>query len=326
MGISGTGVVEEPAWWQDAARLARLIDDAPLPTHQEWYRLGDGYLEVRSTDQDFRERLELLFRECAVPPPEDDGLPRVRCTVRAAAGADVAMVTFDDPEPLDLVRFSLATLPGSGLRRGGVTRPGWRLLTLPTPGGRSALAVSGDRLLVHRATPWQALVGSLAMSRLFRLQRNLLFLHAGSVGIGGSGVLLIGPKGAGKTTLSLALAARGHAFLGDEIAGVRLGSMELVPVRRSLAVRDGPRAAAVGDALDREDGALRALPRRHQPAPCLRRDSSSRNRRKRFRSGGWCSCAARARRPAGVGACRPGAAWGCSPRSVRRPGVRPRSS
>jgi hypothetical protein len=136
------------------------------------------------------------------------------------------------------------------------------------------VAVSGNQLLVHRSTPWQALVGSLAMSRLFRLQRNLLFLHAGSVGIGGQGVLLMGPKGAGKTTLSLALAARGHAFLGDEIAGVRLDAgradgrmggqadrkMELVPVRRSLAVRDGPRAAAVGAALDREEAPYEPFP------------------------------------------------------------------
>jgi serine kinase of HPr protein (carbohydrate metabolism regulator) len=55
----------------------------------------------------------------------------------------------------------------------------------------------------------------------------------------GQGLLLVGPKGSGKTTISLALAARGHDFLGDEMAGVRIGSLELVPVRRSLAVRDG---------------------------------------------------------------------------------------
>ena len=59
----------------------------------------------------------------------------------------------------------------------------------------------------------------------------------------------MGPKGSGKTTLSLALAARGHEFLGDEMAGVRIESLELVPVRRSLAVRDGVRAREVSAAL-----------------------------------------------------------------------------
>ncbi|MDH5283367.1 MAG: hypothetical protein OEW80_05740, partial [Gemmatimonadota bacterium] len=72
-----------------------------------------------------------------------------------------------------------------------------------------------------------------------------------SIGIRGHGLLLVGPKGSGKTTISLALAARGHDFLGDEMAGVRVGSLELVPVRRSLAVRDGARARDVGLALER---------------------------------------------------------------------------
>lgn len=247
-------------WWQDAAVLSGELDAAPIPAGSEWYRLGDGYLEVQSDDGPFRERLELLFRECAVPAPEADGLPRVRCTVRAPTGAEVALVTFDDPEPLDQVRFALQLFPDRGYTEAESSPPGWQLLTLPTPGGIGSLAVSDDRLLVHRATPWQALVGSLAMSRLFRLQRGLLFLHAGSVGIGGNGVLLLGPKGAGKTTLSLALAARGHALLGDEIAAVRLATLELVPVRRSLAVRDGPRAAAVGEALEREGAPYEPFP------------------------------------------------------------------
>ena len=247
-------------WWQDAAELYRQLGVIPVPTRREWYRLGDGYLEIRSDDDPFRERLELLFRECVVPAPAEDGLPRVRCTVRGPAGAAVALVTFDDPEPLDQIRFALELFPDRGYGETPSAVPDWRLLTLPMPGGVGGVAVSGDRLLVHRSTPWQALGGSLAMSRLFRLQRNLLFLHAGSVGIGGQGVLLMGPKGAGKTTLSLALAARGHAFLGDEIAGVRLDSLELVPVRRSLAVRDGPRAAAVGAALDREEAPYEPFP------------------------------------------------------------------
>ena len=248
------------SWWQDAAALSRNLDATTVPSSQEWYRLGDGYLEIRSDDDRFRERLELLFRECAVATPAADGLPRVRCTVRAPAGADVALVSFDDPEPLDQLGFSLELFPDRGYGEAPSPVPDWRLLTLPMPGGSGGVLVSGDRLLVHQATPWQALVGSVAMSRLFRLQRKLLFLHAGSVGIRGQGVLLMGPKGAGKTTLSLALAARGHAFLGDEIAGVRLDSMELVPVRRSLAVRDGPRAAAVGVALDREQAPYEPFP------------------------------------------------------------------
>jgi hypothetical protein len=247
--------LEHGTWWQDLSELSERLAAAPGPPGGEWYRLGDGYLEVRSEDARFGDRLRVLFRECAVDAPADDGLPRVSCAVRAPAGDEFALVTFDDPEPLDQAGFSLELFPDRGYREVASPVAGWRLITLPGPGGVGRLAVSGSCLLVERATPWQALAGSLAVNRLFRLQRNLLFFHAGSIGIRERGVLLVGPKGSGKTTLSLALAAAGHAFLGDEIAGVRVRRMELVPVRRSLAVRDGPRAAAVGQALER-DGAV----------------------------------------------------------------------
>ncbi len=204
--------------------------------------------------------MHLLFQECAVDEMPEDGLPRVRCTVHAPPGEQFALVMFADPEPLDQVAFTLQVISGRGYQEATSPVPGWRMIEMPTPDGVGHLAMSGDRLLVHRDAPWQALVGSLAMNRLFRLQRGLVFLHAGSIGIRGQGLLLIGPKGAGKTTLSLALAARGHDFLGDEIAGIRVGPLELVPVRRSLAVRDGPRAGAVGDALDREAAPYEPFP------------------------------------------------------------------
>jgi hypothetical protein len=53
----------------------------------------------------------------------------------------------------------------------------------------------------------------------------------------------------GKTTLSLALAARGHNFLSDEAAGVRLADRSMIPFRRAPLVRSGPASAMVEDAL-----------------------------------------------------------------------------
>jgi len=49
----------------------------------------------------------------------------------------------------------------------------------------------------------------------------------------------MGPKGAGKTTLALTLARRGHGFFGDEIAGVRFPGLGLIPMRRSVSIRAG---------------------------------------------------------------------------------------
>ena len=240
------------AWCMEANERAADLHETPPPTDEAWYRIGDGYLCVQSADAGFRDRLALLFRDCAVAPPLTDGLPRVRCVVRARADDDVALVTFVDPEPLDQLAFCLELLPNRGYGTAASSVNGWSLLTLPVPAGRGVVAVGENRLLVHRGTPWQALVGSLATNRVFRLQRRLVALHAGSVGVAGQGVLILGPKGAGKTTLTLALAAQGHSFLGDELAGVRLESMAIVPIRRSLAVRDGPASPAVTSALDRQ--------------------------------------------------------------------------
>ena len=46
------------AWWQAAPALARQLDAAPVPAVSEWYRLGDGYPELRSGDGPCRERPE----------------------------------------------------------------------------------------------------------------------------------------------------------------------------------------------------------------------------------------------------------------------------
>ncbi len=65
-------------------------------------------------------------------------------------------------------------------------------------------------------------------------------------------MLLVGPKGSGKTTLALALTARGHAFLGDETACYSPETGELVAFRRPVSIKPGPQAAAVRTALEQD--------------------------------------------------------------------------
>jgi hypothetical protein len=141
---------------------------------------------------------------------------------------------------------------------------GWRITYGSKHATRPFLATRGfDFLLDPREEPPGLPPGFLLthiLSAVIGLQRDVLFVHAASVGIHGTGVLLMGHGGAGKTTLSLALATRGHAFLGDNQACVRIRSRELLPFPRSASIKPGPRARAVDELLKRTSHETIVLP------------------------------------------------------------------
>ena len=59
-----------------------------------------------------------------------------------------------------------------------------------------------------------------------------LLVHAGAVGIGGTGVLLAGPAGSGKSTTAVASLLAGHDYLGDDYVLVDMAGSR--PVAHSL--------------------------------------------------------------------------------------------
>jgi hypothetical protein len=130
-----------------------------------------------------------------------------------------------------------------------------------------------DDCLFRKVSRWRRIVSHFLFLRLLRMRADLLFFHAASVGIAGKGLLLVGPKGAGKSTLSSGLAARGHDFLGDETAAFEPASRRLLPFRRPLGIKPGPRASAIGRALESaadsrdEDGMLRVRIESLVPGP-----------------------------------------------------------
>jgi hypothetical protein len=77
-------------------------------------------------------------------------------------------------------------------------------------------------------------------------QRGDLVLHASAIAIGGRAIALLGEKGAGKSTLSATLLARGHSLLSDDIVAVRQGP-------------DGPVVAGGSRTLKVEPAVARAL-------------------------------------------------------------------
>lgn len=56
------------------------------------------------------------------------------------------------------------------------------------------------------------------------LVRGRFLLHANAINVGGKGVLLMGSKGQGKSTLTAALLGRGHTLLADDAVALSIGA------------------------------------------------------------------------------------------------------
>jgi HprK-related kinase A len=65
-----------------------------------------------------------------------------------------------------------------------------------------------------------------------------LMLHAGTLAFGGSGMILPGNPGAGKSTLTAALCLRGARLLSDEFGLVRPETLELLAMPRGIPLKN----------------------------------------------------------------------------------------
>ena len=219
-----------------------------------WYRLGEGSLGVASVDHTLTERFDQIYGDSAIDGPGEG--PRVICRV-SESDDDSVLVRFDDPEPLDDGRFVEAVFPDRGYAPtphplGGVA--------LPLPGSSHTVRLHDGTLTAPVDSAWQSLAANLAVSRLLRLQRSVMFFHAASVRVGDQGLMACGPKRSGKTTLALDLLARGHTLLGDEVAALSLADRALLPFHRSIATREGPSSAAADSLVREAGGAIERFP------------------------------------------------------------------
>lgn len=153
--------------------------------------------------------------------------------------------------PIDAREFSFALEQGQIFDTLGGLGDEWTALFLPNE-SEPVFAFRGAECLFGLNTPWRKSINWFALWRLMRIRTDAIFFHASALGIGGKGTIFVGPKGAGKSTTSLALAARGHNLLSDEIAGYQPATGNLVPFRRPVGIKPGPRARAVAAGLDRE--------------------------------------------------------------------------
>jgi hypothetical protein len=88
---------------------------------------------------------------------------------------------------------------------------------------------------------------------IIRSQRRSIAMHAATVQVENSVAMLAGCSDAGKTTLSLALARRGFAVPGDDVALVEPDTLNIFPIPRCFHVDDRGAALLEADGLSLPD-------------------------------------------------------------------------
>jgi hypothetical protein len=250
-GVTYTHSLSDFPSWQEPPEL--LVEQFSTPDRKfgacDWYRLVDGLLGVDSEDFRLKQRFRALYAELLSPcPPPREATQVLSCRIQVRDGLPVHLVSFVAPSEIAIVDFILALFPGRGYVEIESRAAGWRSIGLA---GKTSplLTARGSEVLVDAHEEWRPLVANCAVNWVMQMQPGVLFFHAAAVAIRGEGVLIVGEKGAGKSTLSLALASHGHDFFGDEIAAVRTEGFELAPFRRALSVRKGPQAPQVEEKL-----------------------------------------------------------------------------
>jgi hypothetical protein len=230
------------------------------------YRFGDSFVTIDSDYTPLLRTFELWYGECAVSgPPRSD--VEFHCSVRQLDDTPLILLSFRVPQGPAAEGAALAVFQSLGRGTNHVVdcpASGWRLMFRSADTTRPFMAMRGfDALVDLREEPPGLPPGLLLnyiVSAVMSVQRDVLHIHAASVAIGRSAALFMGIGGAGKTTLSLTLASRGHLILGDNQACVRIKSREVLPFRRSASIKPGPRARAISELLTEQPGAPIRLP------------------------------------------------------------------
>src|SRR5450755_3822420 len=258
------------AGWVD--RLQGLADSAqgrsaPSGTSL-WFQLGDVCLQVDSDGNGFLDEFETRYRDCIISQGRQDQI-NVHCSASRLAGTSLLCLSFGGtnlPDPISAAGTPVRML--RHLRRyveAPGPAPGWRKLVDRDGSGRMLVAGDSHRLVIDLdVAPSEFAIDSL-VSLVQSAQPDVLFIHAASFGIAGAGALLVGCGQAGKSTTALALVARGHLFLGDDVAAIRMQTRELLPFPRMMGLRPGPYVRSL-------DARLRAT--RHMT--CVGPDDSTR--------------------------------------------------
>ena len=108
------------------------------------------------------------------------------------------------------------------------------------------------------------------LAQFIRERQDLLWLHAAAVERNGKAILVAGPSGQGKSTISTRLCEMGWNFMSDDIAPVRMSSNDVLPFPQAPFRRIGagiiPNRVAL-EALEKESVIISPESIRRQAAP-----------------------------------------------------------
>jgi len=219
-------------WWSSASLAGRIVclDSDDLPLFEDFFAAFGGTSPQEG-------------------PAPDDGF--VSATVRVGSqDSDYGVLRLrknGQPYPVDEVFFGLS-MPDCPYESAVSDDGRWMQVWLAGEGS-PVFSYRDDVCLFRKMGEWRSKLLSLLYRGSLRLREDLIFFHASAVSIAGRGILIVGRKKAGKSTTSLALAARGHSILADSCACYAPTTGELVAFRRPVGIREGPRARAVDEAL-----------------------------------------------------------------------------
>ena len=245
--------VVESDWCADLPRLLHEAGKALCAPESAWYRFGDAVVEILSDYKPLLRELEDVYGDCEVAREPSAGELKIACTGTLVRGGRLLALTFVGEELRHPIEIALG--PYRFLRRqpyveAPVQIPGWRSLESAEPGNQALIASNGRTVIIDLEQAPPEFVLDCIVGIVQAAQKGTLFLHAASVGIAGSGALVFAPSFGGKSTMALALALRGHAFLGDDVAAVRLATREVLPFPKSAGIRDGPLKSTLAERLE----------------------------------------------------------------------------
>ncbi len=202
------------------------------------YGIAGIEIRVETDDAEFLDEFAGLCGDASPGPPR-----AVLDACLLAGEGEEARLALTGDDLLDAAEFVLSMASPTLPFEPGPPDPRGATVAIEGP---SPLLVFGHGLCYVRKIPrWRRILAHVVFLRALRLRDDALFFHAASVSVHGRGLMLVGPKGSGKTTLAMALGARGHAVLGDETAAYAPASRELLPMRRPARIKPGPRSRAI---------------------------------------------------------------------------------